>query len=145
HEPFPCLVTGAAGSGKSAAMARFVSDYRRQHPYALVVPHFIGASPQSSSVPALLRRLCRALSQRFDLGVDLPDEASGLARTVRRLLAKGPERARVLIVIDALDQLDDEDSPTALAWLPSQVPGHVKIVLSCAADTGPASALLETL
>jgi hypothetical protein len=46
----PCLVTGPSGSGKSAALAKFVTAYQGTHPNVLVLPHFIGASPTSTSL-----------------------------------------------------------------------------------------------
>src|SRR5262249_6591623 len=52
----PCLVSGPSGAGKSAALARFVTEYRRRHPDLLIVPHFIGATPRSTSLRELLMR-----------------------------------------------------------------------------------------
>ena len=48
--PVACLVTGPSGAGKSAALARFVAEYRRLHPAAVVLPHFVGAGPRSTSL-----------------------------------------------------------------------------------------------
>jgi telomerase protein component 1 len=129
---FPCLVTGPSGCGKSAALARLAADLRRKQPQVLTVPHFIGASPQSTSLRRLLRRLCLALKARFRLAGDVPEETARLAVTFRRFLEQVP--ARVLLVLDALDQLDDADRVRDLDWLPERVPPHVKIVASCSAD-----------
>jgi hypothetical protein len=57
----PCLVTGRPGAGKSASLAWFVRAYRRRHAAALVIPHFVGASPRSTNLRDVLRRFCRAL------------------------------------------------------------------------------------
>jgi len=51
----PCLVTGPSGSGKSAALARFVRDYAVRRREALVIPHFVG--PGATSLRQILRRL----------------------------------------------------------------------------------------
>ena len=61
----PCLVTGPSGSGKSAVMARFAHTFRESHPEVLVVPHFVGASPGSTSLRQMLRRFCLELQGRF--------------------------------------------------------------------------------
>ena len=45
NEPKPCLVTGPSGSGKSAALAKFVSKARKDLPGVTLISHFIGASP----------------------------------------------------------------------------------------------------
>jgi hypothetical protein len=55
------VVTGGPGAGKSAFMAECVRVCREPHPKALVVPHFIGAAPESASLPATLRSLCETL------------------------------------------------------------------------------------
>ncbi len=49
-EPVPCLVTGPSGSGKSAALARLVLDFRSRRPQSAVIVHFVGATPRSTSL-----------------------------------------------------------------------------------------------
>ncbi len=46
----PLLLTGESGLGKSAALARFVRDFRKEHPDVFVLPHFVGASPRTTSL-----------------------------------------------------------------------------------------------
>ena len=79
-DTFPGLVTGPSGSGKSAALARFVTEYRRIHPDVLVISHFIGASPRSAGLRDLLRRLCRRLADRFGFGDEVPQEIDRLVK-----------------------------------------------------------------
>jgi WD40 repeat protein len=131
---FPCLVAGPSGCGKSAALARLAADHRQKQPQVLTVPHFIGASPQSTSVRRLLRRLCLALKARFRLAGDVPEETARLAVTFRRFLEQVPAPGRVLLVLDALDQLDEADRARDLDWLPERLPPRVKVVASCSAD-----------
>ena len=126
-----CLVTGASGSGKSASLARFVMDYQRVHPEALVVPHFIGASPRSTSLREMLLRFCHVLKGHLRLAEDVPEEVTRLAITFREFIGKAPPDMRLLFVIDALNQLDETDRAQDLAWLPVQFPPHVKVVVSC--------------
>src|SRR5262249_52988569 len=49
-EGVACLVSGPAGCGKSAALARFVADRRARWGDVPVVPHFVGAGPRSTSL-----------------------------------------------------------------------------------------------
>lgn len=129
-----CLVTGLSGSGKSSSVAHFAADYRRRYPNAATLVHFVGASPRSTNLRDLLDRLCRMLRTRFGFTDETPDETGPLATQFRKYLQRVPTRARLLLVIDALDQLDPTDRAHDLDWLPAQYPGHVRVVMSCAAD-----------
>jgi WD40 repeat protein len=134
----PCLVTGPSGSGKSAALAQFVRDYQQKQPQTLVIPHFIGASPRSTNLRDMLRRFCQILKARFGFADDVPEEVAKLSVTFREFVGKVPADARVLLVIDALNQLDEADRAQELYWLPTALPPHVKVIVSCISDTlGP--------
>jgi hypothetical protein len=139
----PCLVTGPSGSGKSAVLARFVTTFRQQHPDVFVLPHFVGASPRSTGLRDMLRRLCLSIKQRFALPDEVPEEAARLIVTFRDLLGKVPANQRVLLVIDALNQLDETDRAQHLEWLPAKLPAHVKVVASCISDSGKTEPALE--
>ncbi len=139
----PCLVTGPSGSGKSAVLARFVTSYRRQHPDVFVLLHFVGASPRSTGLRYLLRRSCESLKNQFTLPDEVPEETARLMVTFRDLLGKVPAERRVLIVIDALNQLDETERAQHLEWLPAKLLPHVKVVVSCISDSGKAEPALE--
>jgi hypothetical protein len=74
--PHACLITGPSGSGKSAALARFVADFRRRHPFATTLVHFVGAGPHSTNLREMLGRLCRLLRARLGFADEIPDEAA---------------------------------------------------------------------
>jgi len=92
-EPVACLVTGPSGSGKSAALAQFVTDYRQKHPQTLVVPHFVGASPRSTNVREMLRRFCLVLKSRFGFAEEIPEGTAPLMVAFREFLNKVPADA----------------------------------------------------
>jgi hypothetical protein len=144
-DEMPCLVTGPSGSGKSAAMARFVQSYVTEHPTTLVIPHFVGASPSSTSLRSMLQRFCLVLKREFNLTEDVPPDTNGLITTFRQFLEKVPADRRVLLPIDALNQLDEADNAQRLTWLPWKLPAHVKIVLSCIADSGKEEPVLQAM
>lgn len=147
-EMVPCLVTGRSGSGKSAAVAKFVTAYAESHPGAFVVPHVVGASPASTSLRQLLRRFCLALRRQFQftetveregqppetLAAEVPQSVNELISKFHDFVGRVPEDQRVLLVIDALNQLDEADNAHALYWMPRQWPAHVKMVVSCVND-----------
>lgn len=134
REEQPCLVTGPSGSGKSAALAKFADTYGRQHPETLVVSHFIGASPGSTSLRQTLHRLCSELKREFELDDDVPPDTNSLITTFRQFVTQVPENRRVVLVIDALNQLDESENAHQLYWLPWQFPSNVKLIVSCIDD-----------
>ncbi|MFO0916780.1 MAG: DUF4062 domain-containing protein [Planctomycetaceae bacterium] len=127
---WPCVVSGRSGAGKSAALARFVRDFSREHPETFVIAHFIGASPESTNLRQLLRRVCAQLNRRFQLEEQVPSDIDELAALFRKLMARVPADDRVVIVIDALDQLDEADLARGLHWLPRELPANVSLVVS---------------
>ncbi|GMW02383.1 MAG: hypothetical protein AMXMBFR84_35190 [Candidatus Hydrogenedentota bacterium] len=152
-DTYPCLVTGPAGSGKSAILAKFATDYLAAHPDVLVIPHFVGASPGSTSLMHMLRRFCLILgdtfaikhvqtqeeSEQWQVPAEVPFEPIELASRFRDYLNRVPGEKRVVFVIDALNQLDETDNAHALHWLPREWPTHVKCIASCTAheDNNP--------
>jgi tetratricopeptide (TPR) repeat protein len=144
-ESVPCVVTGPPGIGKSAVLARFAADCRREYPEALVVPHFVGAGPRSTGLRDLLRRLCRELARRFGLDDDLPEETHRLGAAFQELLWKVPPGAEVVLVLDALDRLDETGQAHGLHWLPEQLPRGVKVVAGCTSEDGEPAPVLEAL
>ncbi|HCU37660.1 MAG TPA: hypothetical protein DGT21_20165 [Armatimonadetes bacterium] len=140
----PLFLSGPSGSGKSAILARLAAEYPGARPEAFVLPHFIGATASSTSVPSMLRRLCRELQERFELSGEIPGNDTELAGTFRAFLGMAPETERIAIIIDALDQLDARDREMGLHWLPDEFPANIKLVVSCLDDPG-GSALLEEL
>lgn len=149
NDLIPCLVTGPSGSGKSAALARFVADYSSNHQQEikdgklLVVPHFIGASPHSTNLRDVLRRFCQVFKARFGFAEDVPEEVAKLSVTFREFVSKVPADTRVLLVIDALNQLDEADRAQELYWLPTALPPQVKVIVSCITDSGKTEPVLE--
>lgn len=130
----PLLVQGLPGSGKSALLAAFCAAYRSKHPESLVLPYFIDSRPSCRNPTALLKRFCYALQYRFDTVSHLSEATQGLDAALRRSLQGIPETEKVVLVIDALHQIDHDHSPLNLSWLPEELPEHVKVVMSCNAD-----------
>ena len=130
-QTMPCLVTGVSGSGKSAALARFVRVYRRARPETTVIAHFIGASPASTNPRQMLRRFCLSLKDVFGFAEDIPQDVNELATLFGGFLTRIPAEHRMVFVVDALNQLDATDNAQSLYWLPKELPGHVKLIASC--------------
>jgi WD40 repeat protein len=135
----PLVVHGAAGSGKSTVMARALAVV---DPAAALVYRFIGVTPASSLLPALLEGLCAELA-RFEgiarSGTAVAD-VSQLSTEFRGRLATVGAQRPLVVFLDALDQLSAAHGARALNWLPLDLPATVHFVVS-AAD----GAVLETL
>ena len=79
--------------------------------------HFIGASPQSTSLPSTLRRLVQELARRFEIPVDVPETLTALRAAFVNALHMVAARGPIVLVIDGLDRLDDREGALDLTWL----------------------------
>ncbi len=145
----PCLLSGNSGSGKTALLAQFVTRFRDTNPGVRVLPHFVGASPRSGRLRDLLRRLCRELSETASVsGLDSAElDYESLIVSFRLALQAAASRAPLLLVFDALEQMEPEDQPYHLHWLPSadDWPANLRVILSVAADTNEGRAAIQAL
>lgn len=127
----PLVVIGPSGVGKTALLARARQDAVAQDPSDVVLARFVGATPRSADVRTLLQDLCRALV-RLRRGPDsaVPVGYVDLVDAFRAELEQRPVRPRLTILLDALDQLTDGERPLDLAWLPTELPPGVALVVS---------------
>ena len=130
-ESEPLVVLGESGSGKSALVANWAIQYRKDHPPdELVLMHFIGATPGSTDWAAMLRRILGEIKRKFDIREEIPDRPDALRSAFANWLNMAAARGRVILVLDALNQLEDRDGAPDLVWLPQHVPENVRMVLS---------------
>jgi len=122
-------VTGAPGCGKSALLGKFSQDCARDHPDDLVVSHFVGASAGSTDVRRMLRRLCHALTATTGER-EIPQDVKKLVPLLGELLELVSQRQRVVLVLDALNQLDPTDNAHSIYWLPHSLPANVRVIVS---------------
>jgi WD40 repeat protein len=129
-------VVGPSGSGKSALLARFcrrlisASEDPSIKPVKLI-PIFVGAGDAASTdARRLLRRLVWELA---DGAEDVPQASEALQEQLATLM-NIPMDQTVVVVFDAIDQLDSADQH--LAWLPVSLPINMRMIFS--ATPGPA-------
>ena len=129
--PQPVVITGESGCGKSAFLANWYKQYVRRHPDDFVIAYFIGASPDSTGHWNLLRNICTEIKQRFSLEKEIPEDNKQLSETLRVLLISAlQQKKRMIILLDALDQLSDVDGAHELGWLLNYIPKTVHLVTS---------------
>ncbi len=131
----PFLVTGPPGCGKSTALGRFYNEYVSMRPGDLVIPHFVGASPRSTSLSLTLRRFRDVLTTVLGLEAEAENDPRMLSYDFNTILQKASTNKRILILIDGVNQLDESEIGLDLAWLPRELPENVKIIMSCIDDS----------
>ena len=127
----PVVITGESGCGKSAFLASWYRQYAADHPSDFVLAYFIGASPASTNHLRLLRNMCGELRRQFGLKEEIPQDDEKLSETLAMLLfAAGQTGSRIVIVVDALDQLSPLEGAHGLGWLLNYMPEKTRLVVS---------------
>eukprot|EP01126_Amoeba_proteus_P031980 TRINITY_DN3126_c0_g1_i6.p1 TRINITY_DN3126_c0_g1~~TRINITY_DN3126_c0_g1_i6.p1 ORF type:complete len:1516 (+),score=323.93 TRINITY_DN3126_c0_g1_i6:167-4549(+) len=117
------VISGSPGDGKSSLLANFACDYALKNPRTFVLPHFISSSPGSIDICNTLRRLCNELKQAFKLEEKVPEEYKELTLVFSSMLESASFKGKVVVIIDALNQLDPSiERSHLLEWLPSKLP-----------------------
>ena len=131
-------VVGGPGSGKSALMGRFARDREdiTAGGRAALISHFVGASAASTNIRLLLQRLCHELARATGLDDEIPEEFDKLREAFPAMLERAAAIRPVVILIDAINQLDAAFDAQRMHWLPETLPSGVRIVFS--ALPGPA-------
>lgn len=123
-------VEGTSGIGKSALIATWSERSRKEQPEVLITSHFVGAGAGSNDWLSMVVRLCSILNARLGASEKAPHDPQVLPTYFRDLLEKAGSQHRVVIAIDALDQLDSRHGGAELAWLPEEIPNGVRFVCS---------------
>jgi tetratricopeptide (TPR) repeat protein len=150
----PLLILGESGSGKSALLANWAAQYRQAHPDILLLEHYIGATPSSADWAAMLRRILSEFKRQLGLQQEIPDNPIGLRNDfpnwlhmaaarcqkaeVRRRKSDSAQKGAgepalpsgIILVLDALNQLEDRDGAQELLWLPPVIPENVQLIVS---------------
>jgi tetratricopeptide (TPR) repeat protein len=118
----PIVLVGEPGCGKSALLAEWVHRRRQTHPDDLVIEHYIGSTPESADWRSVVRRVLEELKRAFDLAEEVPKEDGELRFALHEWLHKFAYKRRVVLVLDALNQLSDSEAAGQLGWLPRTFP-----------------------
>ncbi len=126
----PLVVVGESGGGKSALLANWTHRWSEQHPETPVLVHFIGAAPDSANWMAMLRRLLGEFQRKFGIQIEIPDHPDALRMTFANALHMVAAQGRQVLVLDALNQIEDRDGAPDLVWPPPVIPANVRLVVS---------------
>ncbi len=129
----PLALFGASGSGKSALLAKAVEQVQKSRPEAVLAARFIGSTPASGDIRALLEGLCRQITRAYG-GEEktIPTEFKELSEEFPKRLALATAERPLVLFLDALDQLAESQNARSLFWLPKDLPDNVFLVVSTA-------------
>jgi len=127
----PVVITGESGCGKSAFLASWSKKYITDNPDVFILTYFIGASPSSTNYHLLLYNMCEELKRKFKLKQEIPEDDKKLSETLALfLLSASRVKSRIVLVLDALDQLSQLEGVNNLSWLLDYIPEKTRLVLS---------------
>ncbi|MBL8827246.1 MAG: DUF4062 domain-containing protein [Planctomycetaceae bacterium] len=117
-----------------------------------VLARFIGASSASTNLTRLLAGICEELRRRLELteiveeevevgpgqkekrtrtqNMEVPADPMEVMRKWPKFLAAAAERGRVVLIIDAVNQLDRLADPALAFWIPHRLPPGIRLVIS---------------
>ena len=120
HQSGYFTILGDAGMGKSAIAAKYIKDNSG------TICFFNIRAEGRNRPDVFLRLICQQLTQRFDIANVENDDLSTLLTKASQKLA---DDENLVIVIDALDEVDQEDNGNLLN-LPSYLPEKVYLILT---------------
>jgi tetratricopeptide (TPR) repeat protein len=128
----PLFITGEPGSGKSAIMAVSAQQNNESDKKRCNIIRFVGASPDSLDIIKLIKGIIYEIASEYFISPDQNriDDFKELYQYFRELLFTVSGKGRLVIYIDAVNQLLPQYDPQFLTWLPLYLPEKVKIVLS---------------
>ena len=143
----PLVLLGESGSGKSALISNWAKQYRENHPEDFMLVHFIGSTPDSADYVRILRRIMEEIQERYEpkekkeilaitregegrLSEEIPIDPKKVIEAFPIWLAKAAAKGRFILILDALNQLEDRDNAPDLGWLPQYFPPNIRVILS---------------
>lgn len=126
----PLIVTGESGSGKSSLLASWSERFRKAHPDAFIVTHYVGSTPLSGDHIGLMRRVAWEVKDRYDIREEPPADPDELIREFPTWIAR-TQNENLVLVIDAVNQMIGMSGDTpSLGWLPEHFPSSVRTIIS---------------
>lgn len=120
------VIVGESGMGKSALLANWINERKDAH--FSIIPYFIGDTFSENSKQKVLDNLYYVLLDL--LGENYLYESAASKEKVEKLMYRAKDKGlKVVIVLDAINQLAENDKDTLLDWFPT-IPQDVKVILS---------------
>lgn len=132
----PLVLSGESGSGKSALLANWIEHWRATHTNDFIFQHYIGGTPDGSVHWKLMTRMMAEIKRWTDDPDEIPRTNDDILRDFPLWLSKVRMKAeqkgvRYIVVLDALNQLEDKDHGMLLGWLPVHpFTGALRLIIS---------------
>ncbi|XP_056633882.1 NACHT and WD repeat domain-containing protein 2 [Diorhabda sublineata] len=144
-----CLILyGEGGCGKTSLLAKSASLstskdwFQGARPISIV--RFLGTTPDSSALTPTLISICQQISYNFILPFDgIPDDLVPLTAHFKQLLTMATKAQPLVLFLDSVDQLTGTQDANKVSWLPTRLPPHCKIIVSCACEESNAEVSKE--
>ena len=123
------VLTAPAGMGKTMLLANWIRSYQSMYDEERPVFYrFIGASDGATTVDSVLKSLLSEIKDAGYLVDEIPVDPQEPRNKLWDLLTSIGEKHPILLVIDALNQL--ESGLADHTWIPRKLPDGVKLVVS---------------
>jgi nephrocystin-3 len=129
----PLVIYAESGSGKSALVAYWAQQYRRRHPDAHVVEHYVGIGAGATDHIGIMRHVMAEIKERFDRDEELPSTPEEIEKSFANWLGFTDLRCAnsenpFVLILDGLNQL--QGKALNLAWLPQHIPSNIRLVVT---------------
>lgn len=105
-------VVGTSGSGRTALLSHLANRYKGRVDLQ-VIPHFVGASEESTSYPSLFQRMLKLLGLPSRENTR-QESGSSLRREVTKALQERTGELPVLLILDDIESLETRDNTNAI-------------------------------
>ncbi|XP_030375810.1 NACHT and WD repeat domain-containing protein 2 [Scaptodrosophila lebanonensis] len=132
----PLVLFGDGGCGKTSLLAKSASLvatewFADKRPINVI--RFLGTTPDSSALTATLISICQQISYNYMLPFEnIPDDLVPLTAHFKQLLTYASVSQPLTLYLDSVDQLTGTQDSNKVSWIPTRLPPHCKIIISCA-------------
>ncbi|MBN3324316.1 NWD2 protein, partial [Atractosteus spatula] len=134
----PLIVYGGPCTGKTLLLAEVAKQayawlQKEMGPDTdpVVIVRFLGSTEVSSDLHSLLQSICEQIAINYRCLIHFnPPKIQDLRELLVNLMSESSFHRPLIIVLDALEQLSDNDEARKLWWLPVHLPRSVRIIIS---------------
>lgn len=132
----PLVLFGEGGCGKTSMLSKSAALtmdewFKEVRPINII--RFLGTTPDSSALTPTLVSICQQISYNFMIPFDtIPDDLVPLTAHFKQLLTYATKNQPLFFFLDSVDQLTGTQDSSKISWLPTRLPPHCKIIVSCA-------------